>query len=115
MPKRNLITITICLGVLASCDMTEEFAQVNPDDVTFYASNGDNVSTRTIILDNGAIEWLPKDEITLFYGDNNSVKLVSSNEKQAGSVEFKGTIPGFSFLEDAPFWAVYPYRLGSSR
>ena len=95
---------------MASCDLTEELAQVNPDDVTFFATNGDKAATRTILMDNGAIEWLPKDEITLFYGDSYSAKLVSSNEKQAGSVEFKGTIPGFSFLEDAPFWAVYPYR-----
>jgi hypothetical protein len=110
MIKRIPLALTICLGMLASCNLTEELSPVNPDDVTFYATNGDKAPTRTILLDNGAIEWLPKDEITLFYGVGNSVKLVSSNDKQAGSVEFKGTIPGFSLLEDAPLWAVYPYR-----
>lgn len=110
MKKRIFVIITICLSLLTACEQADMTTLFNPDDVTFYASNGDMAATKTILQADGTIEWLPKEEINVFYGSSGSAKFVSDNTEQAGTVAFKGALKDFSYQEGNAFWAVYPYR-----
>lgn len=110
MQKRIFVFFTICLNLLTACEQADMTTLFNPDDVTFYATNGDLAATKTILQAEGTIQWLPKEEINIFYGNNGSAKFVSDNTEQAGTVAFKGTLTDFSYREGTVFWAVYPYR-----
>ena len=85
-------------------------ALFNPDNVTFYATNGDMTATKTVLQADGTIQWLPQEEINVFYGNDGSAKFVSDNTEQAEAVAFKGALKDFSYQEGKSFWAVYPYR-----
>lgn len=110
MQKRIFVIFTICLSLLTACEPVDMTTLFNPDDVTFYAVNGDMAATKTILQADGTIQWLPKEEINVFYGDSGSAKFVSDNTGQAGTVAFKGALTDFSYREGTAFWAVYPYR-----
>lgn len=110
MQKRIFAIFTICLGLLTACEQADMTTLFNPDDVTFYATNGDIAATKTILQADGTIQWLPKEEINVFYGNTGSAKFVSDNTEQAGTVAFKGALTDFSYREGTAFWAVYPYR-----
>lgn len=110
MRKILYLVFLLCLGLLTACEQADMTTLFNPDDVTFYATNGDLAATKTILQADGTIQWLPKEEINLFYGNTGSAKFISDNTEQAGTVTFKGALTDFSYREGVAFWAVYPYR-----
>ena len=108
---RKLYYFVFMLVLLAACNKNEDsIIPFNPDDVTFYATNADLLETKTVLQADGTIQWLPKDEISVFYGKNGSARFVSDNTEQAGKVAFKGALKDLSYQEGMAFWAVYPYR-----
>lgn len=108
---RKLYYIVFMLLLLAACIRTEDNnMSFNPDDVTFYAINADMAETKTVLQADGTIQWLPKDEINVFYSGTESARFVSNNTENAAQVAFKGALKDFTYREGASFWAVYPYR-----
>ena len=108
---RKLSFIVFALVLLAACIRNEENdIFFNPDDVTFYATNADLAETKTVLQADGTIQWLPKDEINVFYSEAGSAKFVSDNTEKAAQVAFKGALKDFTYKDGASFWAVYPYR-----
>jgi len=108
---RKLSFIVFALVLLAACNRNEEnILPFNPDDVTFYATNADLAETKTVLQADGTIQWLPKDEINVFYSQGGSARFVSDNTEKAAQVAFKGALKDFTYKDGASFWAVYPYR-----
>lgn len=108
---RRLFYLVFALVLLTGCIRNEESTlPFNPDDVTFYATNADMAETKTVLQADGTIQWLPKDEINVFYSGTESARFVSNNTENAAQVAFKGALKDFTYREGASFWAVYPYR-----
>ena len=109
MRYRLLYSLALVSLALASCQVSEEelFDNNAAGNVTFYASQGDNTTVRTELTSDGSIRWLPKEEITLFYGDGLSTKFVSSNSEPSEDVEFKGSL--LTGNSENGYWALYPY------
>lgn len=110
--KRIIIAFTIVLGTLTSCSMKEQTEiATNTNEVRFYACNADWNSTKTALQAQGAIYWLPKDEISVFYGENLSARFISNNNDPSAQAVFQGELEGFTYHEGSTtFSAVYPYR-----
>ena len=111
MKVRNIWALALAIGILAACNIDEQLnSNFNPNDVTFYASNGDKAATRTVLQADGTINWLPQDEINVFYGQNQSARFVSDNSNASEKVAFNGSMKDFSYSAGTMFQAVYPFR-----
>lgn len=108
---RKLYSLVFALVLMTGCIRNEESTlPFNPDDVTFNATNADMAETKTVLQADGTIQWLPKDEINVFYSQGGSARFISDNTGKAAQVAFKGALKDFTYKDGASFWAVYPYR-----
>lgn len=108
---RKLYSLVFALVLQTGCIRNEESTlPFNPDDVTFNATNADMAETKTVLQADGTIQWLPKDEINVFYSQGGSARFISDNTEKAAQVAFKGALKDFTYKDGASFWAVYPYR-----
>lgn len=106
--KRMYIGLALCL--LASCNIVEEGGTVlNQDDIVFTAVGGDLAETKTILQAQGVISWLPKDEISVFYGNGKHARFVSEGSETTPKASFKGSFEDYNYKEGDVFYAVYPY------
>lgn len=86
--------------------------------ITFDAIQVDAKLTRTVIQNETAVFWSPKDSIKVFYGTKSSGKFVSNNTEPVASTSFTGTFDQFDASINAgatssDFWGVYPYSSSS--
>lgn len=115
--KRLIIPFVI----LAAAACTRELPEVLPsaiidNEITITASCGDP-ETRTERATGGAVNWLPGDEISVFYGSgaDGGSKFISQNTAPTPTANFTGTIGVITggndvSIENTYFWAVYPYN-----
>ena len=69
--------------------------------------------SKTILQEGNKVNWLPHEDISIFYGASESAKFTSTNTEIATSAVFRGVIGAFiGSNEDGDalwFWSVYPY------
>lgn len=79
--------------------------------------------TKTVLMPDGSVEWLPTDEISVFYGEgkdqNGGSRFTAQNTEQAAVAEFKGRLEGVfaggeAFTDGKYLYGVYPYSLKNS-
>lgn len=114
--KRYIILLGIAfLGTFVSCQVQETDTMTKESDhFVFYATHGDQASSKTVLHEDGSIFWGAGDAIQVFCGNKGSAKFVSSNEEEAAEVEFHGSLDGIPYVSDDEFWAVYPYHEGDT-
>ena len=71
---------------------------------------GEELDTRTTLVDGSMVHWLPADEIAVFSAGEKA-RFTSTNTEKAASTQFVGTIsvPTAAEGDDAYVWALYPY------
>ncbi len=117
--KKKLLFIILSFVVLSlSCskeDINEESIEIKSSPITFrcYAEDVSDKS-KTVITgsDYKSINWLPGDEINVFY-KGASYKFTSANTVESKDVNFTGSISGTitDIKElDSPVYALYPYN-----
>ena len=120
MKNRKFFFFAFLAFISLSCTQ-EDGPHVNSiknDYVIFEASQADANNTRTVIQNETAVYWSPKDSIKVFYGTRSSGKFVSNNTDPVASTSFMGT---FDLLDASinagessfDFWGVYPYSSNS--
>ena len=108
--RANTIIIAITCALAISCSVKEEdFAFPASGDAVFYAVNGDNHKSKTVLnSEDGTIKWSRGDKINLFYGAG-SFEFTSSSIISSAETEFRGSLDGIEYTDDGEFWAVYPF------
>lgn len=114
MKNRIIFLISVVLGIAVSACVSEQDVSLpTSSEVVFYATNGDKPSSKTVLLQDGIIQWKPGEQISIFYG-NSSYLFSSTNTKAAYEVEFHGVLDGIEYTDNGEFWAVYPYKESNS-
>lgn len=120
------ILISACAALMSfACGVTEEESSFVPKEGTEIiitaVKEGFGPDTRTIREPDGSVEWLPMEEISVFYngGANGGCKFTSQNTEQEAIVEFKGEIDGViaggeAFTTGKYLYGVYPYSTNTS-
>lgn len=77
---------------------------------------GYDPETKTILKTDGSVEWLPADEISVFYNKSSKggSRFTSQNTEQTAVADFRGIIDGVSgggeeFTNGKYIYGVYPY------
>lgn len=103
------------ISIAAACTIEE---QIVPDEkpvegeiVTIEAWREGDPETRTVRKDNGAVNWIPGDAISLFYGrgSGGGSKFTSSATDTCSVTNFTGTITANTGGSDTYYCGVYPY------
>ena len=120
---KSLIIACATIMCFACTGFEEELDNIgaNGVDVTITAMRESfNPNTKTIRESDGSVEWCPKDEISVFYGDgtNGGSKFTSQNTEQVAIAEFKGRLEGISaggenFTQGKYLYGVYPYSINT--
>ena len=98
-----------------ACDVQEEFPRVDgglkrEGDIVFHAYHADNQATKTVLKEDGSIQWLPGDKIDIFIGSNDKRIFTSQNAVPASEVDFNGSFTNVQWPnEPVEYWAVYPH------
>ena len=110
MKMRNYLFAIATIALAASCvkengSESSDKAVVNYIPMEFSSA----VETRTVLTEDGKVNWLEGDQISIF--DNSSVAETHNNAfETTGNGFFTGEVP-----EDATeFYALYPYRAAST-
>ena len=127
MKKIVIYALAVTAMAIAAVSCTQEaYPETTGVEMTFTASHvldkpeGTDVQetlTRTVLGDNGAVLWSPKDEVSIFKGSgsNGGSKFTSQNSAPAETVEFKGYLEGLGDLSEGEcYWAIYPYSSNNS-
>ena len=121
MKKILYIFVFAALTTAAVSCKQAVYAEASGQEITFVATQEreDNAETdtRTVLGDNGAVLWSPKDVISIFKGSGSGggSKFTSQNSEPAATVEFKGYLEGLGALQSGQYyWAVYPYSTSNS-
>lgn len=121
MKRNHLVLALTAMVSLLSCSkeirqQEEKLNQVADNRLTITAKLEDSVTKTAINESSGAVEWLPGDAISLFYGSGiaGGSRFVSTATERAAVTNFTGTIgviTGGADIapEDTYFWGVYPY------
>ncbi len=107
MKTQYLLPLTLFACLLVSCQAQKE--EIRPDVLSFQASNGDALDTKTVLQADGSVYWSPGDAINLFTGEA-AAKFVSDNTGTVANATFKGRLEGIGPDYAGEFWATYPYR-----
>ena len=95
----------------------EVYPEKSGIEMSFIATQEEDTDTRTVLGDNGAVLWSPKDEVSIFKGSgtNGGSKFTSQNSAPAKTVEFKGYLESLGGLQSGQYyWAIYPYSTTNS-
>ena len=115
--------IIFCVAIICSaCESLYDDLFSSPQEgveLTITAvREGIGPDSRTVRLEDGSVEWLPMDEISVFYGNDNNggSKFTAQNTMQTAIAEFKGRLTdisagGENFTDGKYIYGVYPYSL----
>ena len=110
--KHNMLQGLLAgLVLIASCAQETEQPLKEPvvnGVLTFSAVNADDMPTRTVRQNNGAVWWSPEESIHIFCGSLSS-KFVSENTTASATATFTGSLEGMVYDGQTQFWALYPY------
>ena len=110
-----------CIAIIGlACNRMEETSPVSPTDgleLTITAGREDaDPETRTVRLPDGSVQWLPGDQISIFYNNNShggSCFTSISSTVQTAVTEFTGKLEGITegelFAGGNYLYGVYPY------
>lgn len=113
MKTQYLLLSALFACLLFSCQtQKEDYALSDSEILSFQASCGDVLDTKTVLLGDGAVYWSPGDAINVFAGESGA-KFVSDNTGTAANATFKGVLEGVNPAEHSTFWATYPYKAGN--
>jgi len=113
--SRYIIAAASIVALTACARETVQPVQDSNDIITFEAVQADtDASTKTVIENETAVYWSPKESIKIFYGSKTSGKFVSSNTTPVAITDFSGSFDmATGGINAGPtaydFWAVYPY------
>jgi len=99
---------------LAACAKEMVQQESNPQGKEYEFTAGFAGDTKTVVQPGGEVWWSPKEEITIFYGNQTKGKFTSTNTSPAKTTNFKGAFDSFEGSIEfgstsSPFWAIYPY------
>lgn len=117
--KRIIRTITILAFAVVSCQKVDNEADLDPVNpsgpkrvnLVITAQAGGEGGTRTQLLDDDRVHWLPSEEINVFSA-GEMAQFHSTNTERTGYARFVGSISVMTEPqegEDADVWALYPY------
>lgn len=110
MKTQYLLLPALFACLLFSCQtQKEDYAPSDSGILSFQATSGEVLDTKTVLLDDGSVYWSPGDAISLFAGESGA-KFVSDNSGTAANTTFKGRLEGIGPDYAGEFWATYPYR-----
>lgn len=115
--KRLQVFFLITLFAFQSCTkkgVSPEFEnnqQEEPAQITFsaYSEAKDSTITKTILTENGQIDWLPGDAIHVFKGTTDLGKFTTDITVQSHYADFNGRADTVDVGSNAKYWATYPY------
>lgn len=118
--------IFTCAALMSLACSREEELPVSSEGIEITVTavrEGYAPDTKTVLMPDGSVEWLPTDEISIFYGEgkdqNGGSRFTAQNTEQAAVAEFKGRLEGVfaggeAFTDGKYLYGVYPYSLKNS-
>lgn len=118
--------IFTCAALMSLACSREEELPVSSEGIEITVTavrEGYAPGTKTVLMPDGSVEWLPTDEISIFYGEgkdrNGGSRFTAQNTEQAAVAEFKGRLEGVfaggeAFTDGKYLYGVYPYSLKNS-
>lgn len=111
--RRHYVGLLMVLLFAVSC---EKGVEDQGKEMEFFASF--EQETKTILQAGNKVNWMPQEDINIFYGASEGAKFTSTNEEIATSAVFRGVLNAFiGSNEDGDalwFWGVYPYSEGNT-
>ena len=118
--------IFTCAALMSLACSREEELPVSSEGIEITVTavrEGYAPDTKTVLMPDGSVEWLPTDEISIFYGEgkdqNGGSRFTAQNTEQTAVAEFKGRLEGVfaggeAFTDGKYLYGVYPYSLKNS-
>ena len=114
--KKLIIFLFGASLIVSACDNMVEVddTQSNRFDLKgmdVFTAESENPSghTKTVLNQDGGIDWQPGDSIHIFKGKSDCGAFVATIEEQAISSDFMGQLDYSEEDKDAAYWAIYPY------
>lgn len=117
MKASKVLTVLAGAAILASCSEEFDFMKIEnptPKGTVFraYTDNGEDTRTQLSENDSKTVYWSPQEFITVFDGEQENFKFVSTNTEPSASAGFTLEDSTTPISEPDPgdyFYALYPY------